>query len=98
VPGDKVRGPEGDFIRSAEKRRVMPKTGKRPRRSPTVLAIVTRDNYLDIRLGQSEKQCFREAADIAGLPLSAWVRTRIRQVAARELQEAGRLIPLLNVP
>jgi hypothetical protein len=58
----------------------------------------TRGNYLDIRLGLSEKQGLRNASEVAGLPLSAWVRTRLRQAAARELQEAGRLIPFLKSP
>jgi hypothetical protein len=42
-----------------------------------------------IRLEPGEKQAFAQAADIAGVPLSMWVRERLRQVAARELESAG---------
>ncbi|MCX5634393.1 MAG: hypothetical protein NTW55_00930 [Planctomycetota bacterium] len=50
----------------------------------------TKTESFDIRLSAKEKQGFREAADIAGLPLSAWVRERLRCIAARELQDAGK--------
>jgi uncharacterized protein (DUF1778 family) len=50
----------------------------------------------DLRLSAKEKQGFREAADIAGLPLSAWVRERLRCIAARELQDAGKSIPFIE--
>jgi hypothetical protein len=50
----------------------------------------------DIRLSAKEKQGFRDAADIAGLPLSAWVRERLRFAAIRELENAGRQIPFVE--
>ena len=50
----------------------------------------------DLRLTTKEKQGFREAANIAGLPLSAWVRERLRCIAARELQDAGKPIPFIE--
>lgn len=46
--------------------------------------------YLDIRLEATEKQAFREAADVAGLDLSAWVRERLRASARRELESVGK--------
>lgn len=49
-----------------------------------------------VRLGASEKEAFKEAAQLAGMPLSAWVRERLRQVAVRELQKASRPIPFLR--
>jgi len=52
--------------------------------------------YLDVRLSLAEKQAFKESADIAGLPLSAWVRERLRQSATRELEAAARPIPFLT--
>jgi hypothetical protein len=39
-------------------------------------------------LDAEEKQAFRDAADVAGLALSTWVRERL--VASKELEEAGK--------
>jgi hypothetical protein len=49
-----------------------------------------------IRLSKAEKDGFREAADLAGVGLSAWVRERLRQAAIRELQQAGRIAPFIR--
>lgn len=49
-----------------------------------------------MRLDGAEKQGFQQAADLAGLTLSAWVRERLRRVAARELEEARQIVPFLN--
>ena len=49
-----------------------------------------------VRLEANEKEAFREAADLAGVPLSAWVRERLRRVAMRELQKAARPVPFLR--
>jgi len=43
-----------------------------------------------------EKQAFLLAASIAGIPLSIWIRERLRRTATRELEEAGRQIPFLD--
>lgn len=56
----------------------------------------TKAESFDLRLSAKEKQGFREAAGIAGLPLSAWVRERLRCIAARELQNAGKPIPFIE--
>ena len=64
--------------------------------SPKRSAGSSKIETMDVRLRFDEKQAFRDAADIAGLPLSAWVRERLRRVAARELQEADRPIPFLD--
>jgi hypothetical protein len=42
-----------------------------------------------IRLLAVEKAGFEEAAELAGLSLSAWMRERLRTVARRELEEHG---------
>ena len=44
--------------------------------------------YLDIRLESAEKRAFKDAADLAGLPLSTWVRERLRSVARKELEDS----------
>ena len=51
---------------------------------------------VQIRVRPSEKAAFTLAAEIAGISLSAWVRERLRQTAARELEAAGRKIPFLK--
>lgn len=51
---------------------------------------------LEIRLASAEKQAFRDAAEVAGIPLSAWARERLRRAAVRELEEAARPIPFLS--
>jgi uncharacterized protein (DUF1778 family) len=53
-------------------------------------------DYLDIRLETNEKRAFKDAADLAGLALSAWVRERLRRAARDELQEARRPVAFLS--
>jgi hypothetical protein len=50
----------------------------------------------DLRLSEPEKQAFREAAQVAGLPISAWMRERLRVVAIRELGAGGRTAPFIQ--
>ena len=45
-----------------------------------------------VRVAPDEKEAFREAAEIAGLALSAWIRERLRRTAVRELEQSGRPI------
>ena len=54
--------------------------------------------YLDIRLLAVEKKAFRDAADLAGLDLSAWVRERLRMLARKELEAAGQPVAFLARP
>lgn len=56
----------------------------------------TKGQLLQIRLEQSEKDGFDEAAELAGLPLSAWVRERLRVVARKELEGYGRDVTFLK--
>ena len=51
---------------------------------------------IKVRVEPTEKQGFQEAADIAGIALSAWMRERLRRSAIRELEEANRPIPFLS--
>jgi hypothetical protein len=51
--------------------------------------------YLDVRLNEVEKATFKDAADVAGVPLSTWVRERLRSAARRELIEAGQPVKFL---
>lgn len=51
---------------------------------------------LNIRVAATEKAAFDRAAEVAGVPLSAWMRERLRTIARRELQEAGEAVPFLK--
>jgi hypothetical protein len=51
-----------------------------------------REELLQVRVADDEKEAFEEAASLSGLALSAWVRERLRQVAIRELEDASRPI------
>lgn len=51
---------------------------------------------LQIRLNDAEKQGFQLAADVAGIPLSSWVRERLRIAAIRDLENAGRKVPFVE--
>jgi hypothetical protein len=50
---------------------------------------------LQIRLTDQEKQGFQAAADLAGIPMSSWVRERLRLAAIRDLESAGRKVPFV---
>jgi hypothetical protein len=52
--------------------------------------------HLDIRLEVAEKQAFKDAADLAGLGLSAWIRERLRRAARKELEEASLPVSFLK--
>lgn len=59
---------------------------------------VKRENQLLIRLSNDEKDGFEQAAEMAGITMSAWARQKLRLAAAKELREADRQIPFLNHP
>jgi uncharacterized protein (DUF1778 family) len=65
------------------------KTQPAGRGRPPKTADRIKADYLDIRLGAAEKQAFRDAAELAGLDLSAWVRERLRGAARKELEAAA---------
>jgi uncharacterized protein (DUF1778 family) len=51
---------------------------------------------MKLRLQPEEKEAFEQAAELAGVPLSAWVRERLRRAARRELDEDGKPVPFLK--
>lgn len=55
-----------------------------------------RDASLLLRLQAAEKAAFQDAAEYAGVPLSAWVRERLRRAAVRELEAADIPIAFLK--
>lgn len=54
-----------------------------------------KSNLLQLRLAEDEKLAFQQAAALAGLALSAWVRERLRKAARTELQETGQQVPFV---
>ena len=69
---------------------------KTKRGRPPKEADRLRSEALLVRLESTEKEAFKEAADLAGVPLSTWVRERLRTIALRELQSAARPIAFLR--
>jgi hypothetical protein len=57
---------------------------------------MAKEQILQIRLTEREKQGFQAAADVAGIPLSSWVRERLRVAAIRDLESAGQKIPFIE--
>ena len=51
---------------------------------------------LEFRLGVDEKEAFRRAAEIAGLPLASWIRERLRKAAREELEQLGEKVPFIQ--
>jgi hypothetical protein len=57
---------------------------------------VPKSQVLQLRLSDAEKLSFQIAADLAGIPLSAWVRERLRLASIRELESAGQKVPFVQ--
>lgn len=55
-----------------------------------------REDRFELRLTEEEKVAFGEAAELAGVPVSAWVRERLRRAAREELEGFGRPVPFLG--
>jgi uncharacterized protein (DUF1778 family) len=51
---------------------------------------------LEFRLGSDEKEAFQRAAEIAGLPLSSWIRTNLRKAARETLEQIGEQVPFIQ--
>jgi hypothetical protein len=57
---------------------------------------MSKEQVLQIRLTSDEKNGFSAAAELAGIPLSSWVRERLRMAAIRDLESAGQQIPFVK--
>jgi len=53
---------------------------------------MVKQQVLQIRLADE----FQQAAELAGIPLSSWVRERLRLAAIRDLESAGQKIPFVS--
>ena len=60
------------------------------------ICVMSKEQVLQIRLTSEEKQGFATAAEIAGIPLSSWVRERLRLAAIRDLESAGVRVPFIK--
>jgi hypothetical protein len=69
---------------------------KSKRGRPTKAPGELRNEDLLVKLMADEKAAFKDAAHLAGIPLSVWVRERLRRVAIRELGEAAHPIAFLK--
>jgi predicted DNA binding CopG/RHH family protein len=54
------------------------------------------DEYIELRVTESEKKAFRDAADRSGIPMATWIRERLRRIATRELQGADLPVAFLE--
>ena len=55
-----------------------------------------KDEQVLIKLSENEKSAFKKAAELNGMTFSAWARLKLRLVAAKELQEAGKKVDFLE--
>lgn len=69
---------------------------KKRRGRPPKSSGRTKSESVLLRLQPAEKEAFSEASGLAGISLSAWIRERLRSVAARELESASRPVAFLN--
>lgn len=56
----------------------------------------SKTEILQIRLTPSEKDGISQAAALAGISVSSWVRERVRLAAIRDLESAGLRVPFVD--
>jgi hypothetical protein len=71
------------------------KKNKRPRGRPKKSPGEAKAILLQVRVNAAEKEGFADAARLSGQDLSVWVRERLRQAAARDMEAAGQPVPFL---
>jgi len=59
----------------------------------TIAGAMAKTETIKLRLRPDEKLAFNLAAENSGLALSAWIRSNLREAAARELLEAEMAVP-----
>jgi uncharacterized protein (DUF1778 family) len=70
----------------------MAKKAGRPKKRTDLV----KTEYIEMRVEQSEKQTFRDAAEAAGMSMSTWIRDRLRRTARKELQDLNRPVAFLE--
>jgi hypothetical protein len=67
-------------------------TNKRKPGRPVAAAGRAKTESILLKMTPDEKQGFTDAAINAGIPLSVWIRERLRLVASKELKAAGKSV------
>lgn len=57
---------------------------------------MSKTEMMKLRLQPEEKAAFEEAANLAGISTSAWVRERLRTACIREFEGAGLKVPFIR--
>ncbi len=57
---------------------------------------LVKKRIVQIRILEVEKQAFEDAANLAGISLSAWIRERLRETARNELERIGKKVKFLS--
>jgi uncharacterized protein (DUF1778 family) len=57
---------------------------------------MSKSDSMKLRVQPEEKEAFQQAADLAGVSVSSWIRERLRRAARIELEEAGQQIPFVK--
>lgn len=74
----------------------MPKPTKKKLGRPRKQANAVKADYIEVRCEEAEKQAFRAAAEASGLPLSGWIRERLRRIARKELEDMNMPVAFLE--
>jgi len=72
---------------------VLHMTKTKHKKEPSVLV---KQDYMELRLDVAEKDAFRQAAQMAGMSLSGWVRDRLRRNARKELEDMDMPVAFLE--
>lgn len=57
---------------------------------------LSKSEYMELRLDAAEKEAFVQAAQVAGMSLSGWVRDRLRRASRKELQDMDMPVAFLD--
>jgi hypothetical protein len=57
---------------------------------------LVKNRVVQVRLLQVEKDTFEDAAKLAGLSSASWMRSRLRDMARRELESAKKKVKFLS--
>lgn len=60
------------------------------------ILVMNKSESILIRVEPKEKEAFKKAAELAGLPVSMWIRERLRRITRIELQDAGEKVPFIK--
>jgi hypothetical protein len=71
-------------------------TKKKRRGRPPKSSDAAKSESVLLRVSSKEKSGLQAAAELAGVPLSVWMRERLRKAARLELESAGQSVPFLD--